>query len=165
MDDLDAFAAFLAHPTATQYMAFTADQKTRGGAEQMLRYVIDAYESDSPIFSLTVADAASDAYLGSCGLQPLTNDDGVEVYYTIVPEHQGRGLATEAMRAVLAYAAHELGITRFVAFVVPENAPSVRVAEKLGFVDDGPVERQAATGELTHDALVGRRYVLERSGR
>jgi hypothetical protein len=37
----------------------------------MLEYVIDSYETDTPIFSLTVADPESGEYLGSCGLQPL----------------------------------------------------------------------------------------------
>lgn len=42
---------------------------------------------------------------------------------------------------------------RLVAFVVPENVPSARVAEKLGFVSDGGAEREAATGEQSHDRL------------
>jgi len=52
---------------------------------------------------------------------------------------------------------------RLHAYVVAQNAPSVRAAEKLGFVDYGPVERQAATGGVTHESLRGRRYVLRRA--
>lgn len=160
--DRGPFAAFLTHPTATRYMAFTPEQKTADGARAMLDYVIASYDSAAPIFSLTIVDEGG-AYLGSCGAQPLADEDGgIEVYYTVMPEHQGRGVATRAMRAVIDHLFRSTEASRLVAFVVPENVPSVRVAEKLGFVSDGAAERQAATGELSHDRLRGLRYVLSR---
>ena len=162
IDDLEAFISFLAHPTATRYMAFTADQKTPAGARQMLEYVIASYETDEPVVSLSIADPTTDTYLGSCGLNPLPDENAYEIYYTILPVYQGQGLATEAIRAMIDFAFSEAGIDRVVAFVVPENIASVRVAEKLGFEDAGPVKRDAATGDLAHESLAGRRYELSR---
>lgn len=162
MEDIDAFAALLSHPTATQYMAFTPEQRTRSGARQMLEYAIASYASDNPIFSLTIADPNSNAYLGACGLNPLPDDDEVEIYYTVLPEHQNKGLATEAVRALIDFVWNCTDIQTISAYIVSKNIASIRVVEKLGFVDTGPVERQATTGELAHQALVGRRYVLSR---
>lgn len=163
IEDIDGFAAFLAHPTATQYMAFTPEQKTRGGAREMLEYAIASYTSDNPIFSLTIADPNSNAYLGACGLNPLADDDGVEIYYTVLPEHQNKGWATEAVKALIDFVWNCTDIQKISAYIVSKNIASIRVADKLGFVDTGPVEREATTGELAHEALVGRRYVLSRS--
>jgi len=163
--DVEAFAAFLAHPTATRYMAFTPAQKTADGAREMLEYVIASYDSAAPIFSLTIADR-DDGYLGSCGAQPLAEEEGsLEVYYTVSPEHQGRGIATRAMRALIDHLLGSTDARRLVAFVVPENVASARVVEKLGFANDGPVERQATTAALRNDPLRGLRYVLSREPR
>ena len=162
MTDLDAFAGFLADPTATAYMAFTPEQRTRAGAKQTLEYVISSYDTREPVVSLTIADPDSDAYLGSCGLNPLEGEEGLEVYYTILPEHQNRGLATEAVKRLLGHLFETTEARRVVAFVVPENVSSVRVAEKLGFVDHGPVERWAQTAQMLHETTSSRRYILQR---
>jgi len=72
---------------------------------------------------------------------PGTNDLGLEgaaeVGYTIFPEHRGRGYATEVARAMLDWARREHGVTEFVSGVAPDNAPSLRVNEKLGFIPTG----------------------------
>lgn len=157
MKDLDAFAAFLTHPTAASYMAFTADQRNRDGAKQMLDYVIDSYAGENPILSLTIADPVTDEYLGSCGASPDGED--IEIYYTLLPEHQGNGYATEAAAALVEHLKATTPAT-LVAYVIPKNAPSVRVAEQLGFKDAGPVKRQATTGQYEHETLEGRKYIL-----
>ncbi len=128
----------------------------------MLENVIASYDAEQPVFSLTVADPSSDAYLGSCGLQALDSGHGVEVFYTVLPEFQSQGLATEAVRRLTTYVFEEAGEHRIVAHVVPENVPSVRVIEKLGFVDDGTTIWLEQSGEIPHEALSARRYVLER---
>ena len=161
LKDLTAFTKFLEHPTATAYMAFTPEQRTQAGAKQMLEYVIGSYDTNEPVFSLTIADRNSDVYLGSCGLNPLEGEEAVEVYYTVLPAHQNTGIATEAVKRLLEYLLESSEARRVVAYVAPENASSVRVAEKLGFVDDGPYKRQAQTAQMLHENFSGRRYVFE----
>jgi len=161
-DDLEAFAAFLADAQSTRYMAFTDDQRTPAGAAAMLDAVITSYRSPDPIVSLTIADGATDRYLGSCGLNPLGTPGDYEVYYTVVTAERGRGIATEALGALAGHALSCAVVERLVAHVVPENIASIRVAENTGFVDDGPVRRRAVTGQIAGEALEGRRYVRRR---
>ena len=52
------------------------------------------------------------------------------------PEHRGRGYATEAAAALIAWARGQ-GVARFVASVAPANAPSLAIVRKLGFVRTG----------------------------
>lgn len=69
--------------------------------------------------------------VGLAGLQP--HDDGqFELGWWIWKEYWGRGLATEAMRAVVDHARDVMGLQRVVAVIDPPNIASRRVAEKLG---------------------------------
>ncbi len=81
---------------------------------------------------------------GTVLLLPLSDGDGptglVEVGWHLHPGHQGRGLATEAARAILAAAA-EAGIGEVLAITDLDNLASQRVAARLGMTDDGVTER------------------------
>ena len=50
----------------------------------------------------------------------------------MLPEYSRQGYAFEAASAVLEYAQNERGLTRILAFISPENAPSIKLAEKIG---------------------------------
>ena len=82
--------------------------------------------------------------VGTLLLLPLSDDDGatglVEVGWHLHPEFQGRGLATEAARAVLALAG-TAGIDEVLALTDLDNVASQRVAERLGMTDEGETER------------------------
>lgn len=76
----------------------------------------------------------------SAGGQPVGR---VGVYYpdwraepelagTIYPAHQGKGYATEAALAARDWARDALGLGPLCSLIDVENAPSIRVAEKLG---------------------------------
>jgi [ribosomal protein S5]-alanine N-acetyltransferase len=74
---------------------------------------------------------------------PPTKRGEVELGYEIAPGHQGRGLATDAVREMVAEA-HAAGEVRSViAHTLPELNASTRVLEKNGFVHDG----EATDGE------------------
>lgn len=57
--------------------------------------------------------------------------------YQVAQRHEGRGLMTEALRAVVAHAFGELRLHRLMANHVPENERSRRVLARLGFVTEG----------------------------
>ncbi len=59
-----------------------------------------------------------------------------QVGYNIRKSHWNRGYTTEAMKAVLDFAAEKLGIKRVAGGHAKENTASARVIEKLGFVYD-----------------------------
>jgi [ribosomal protein S5]-alanine N-acetyltransferase len=64
----------------------------------------------------------------------------VEVVYELVRDAWGRGIATEVGRACLDVGFGALGLERVVALSYPQNAPSVRVMQKIGMRDDGEFE-------------------------
>jgi len=55
-----------------------------------------------------------------------------EIWWTLGRAYWGEGYATEAALACRDWALGELGLTRLISVIAPDNAASIRVAEKLG---------------------------------
>jgi RimJ/RimL family protein N-acetyltransferase len=66
---------------------------------------------------------------GYCG---VPSDGMVEVGYSLLPAHQRKGYATEAVQALIERAA-ALGVHTICAQTLPSLTPSIRVLERLGF--------------------------------
>ncbi len=66
---------------------------------------------------------------------------GAYLGYWMDVDHQGRGLCTEAIKAVLDFAFGPAELHRLQAAIMPRNARSLRVIEKLGFRREGYAER------------------------
>ena len=75
--------------------------------------------------------------VGFCGLKYLTDLKEVDVGYRFLPEYWGRGLATEACAASLEFGFNTLGLDQIIGLVLPGNAASSRVLEKVGMQADG----------------------------
>jgi RimJ/RimL family protein N-acetyltransferase len=56
-----------------------------------------------------------------------------EVGWVLAPHAQGKGHATEALRAIVAWGDRHFDHARTVCLIHPENQPSLRVAEKCGY--------------------------------
>jgi RimJ/RimL family protein N-acetyltransferase len=72
--------------------------------------------------------------IGYCGffLQVVDEVEELEIGYRIDPVWWGRGLATEAVRAICHHAFTKLGLPRVISLIHPDNVASRRVAEKNG---------------------------------
>ena len=83
--------------------------------------------------------AATGDYLGEIGLADFKRDIDPplpavpECGWVLSPRAQGRGVASEALAAVIAWAEGHFGPTPMVCIIAPGNAASLRVAEKAGF--------------------------------
>lgn len=92
------------------------------------------------------ADGPRGALLGVCGLTryDLAGREVLSAYYRFSPAAWGRGIAAEAMRAVLAQADRALPGVESVVITDRGNTPSLALAGRLGYratdaqVPDGP---------------------------
>ena len=86
-----------------------------------------------------VEDGATSAWVGQLGFADFKRDmrpsiEGLpEMGWIFAPEAQGRGYAGEAASAALSWADAMLRAREIVAIIEPGNAPSIRLAEKIGF--------------------------------
>jgi|SRR5678816_2060384 len=84
-------------------------------------------------------------------LQPDVERVSAEIGYWLGEIHWGRGICTDALRAVTQYAIEQHGLTRVFALPFAHNAASCRVLEKAGFVVEGLLRRSAIKDGRTVD--------------
>nr|MCH9687218.1 GNAT family N-acetyltransferase [Deltaproteobacteria bacterium] len=69
---------------------------------------------------------------------------GAELAYTIESTHRRRGYAKEAAIGMMEWASREFDVRDFVLTISPDNLPSLRMAESMGFriigEQDDPVD-------------------------
>jgi RimJ/RimL family protein N-acetyltransferase len=103
---------------------------------QSVRAEIEEMSSRSPGESggwvqFSVEERDTGRLVGDVGLSPA--EPGViKVGYTIAPDVQGRGYATEAVRSLVEYAFDTLGADVVRAYASADNTSSIRVVEKVG---------------------------------
>ena len=101
-------------------------------------------ESPYGLWAIVLTADDTDRPAGTTLLLPLRDADGptgdVEIGWHLHPDHQGRGLATEAASELLAAAA-AAGISEVLALTDVDNEPSQAVAVRLDMLDDGETDR------------------------
>lgn len=92
-----------------------------------------------------VQDKQTGKLLGHCGYIDKEVEGKIEydISYFISPEYWGKGYATEMAQALKDYAFGELGLTRIIALINPENVASAKVAQRIGM----KLEKQIVRGE------------------
>lgn len=81
-------------------------------------------------------DRQTGSIVGFCGLVHPGGQDDAEIKYALRRDGWGKGVATEAVVALLAYGATHLGLAKVIATTAPANAPSQRVLLKAGMQRD-----------------------------
>ena len=76
---------------------------------------------------------------GPPGVNDIEAAGAAELGWTVFPAHRRQGYATETARRLMDWARDEYGVRRFISSTTPDNAPSLRVHEKLGFRRTGQV--------------------------
>ncbi len=90
--------------------------------------------SGSGAASFLAFDRLSQSLVAIVNVNGHSADGGSSmISYTVDGAYEGRGLATEAVRFVIAFAATELGLRSLSAYFHPENVRSARLLERLGF--------------------------------
>lgn len=98
--------------------------------------------------------------VGGIGIELHTDVERVsaEIGYWLGEAMWGRGIATEALKAVTAEAFKRFDITRLYALPFADHAASVRVLEKAGYVCEGHLHRSAIKDGKVRDQLLFAAY-------
>jgi RimJ/RimL family protein N-acetyltransferase len=104
---------------------------------------------------LAVASADGGEPLGACDLRVLDQDRGVgEIGFWLAAHARGHGIMSRAVRLIARWAFHELGVARVQLLAHPDNEPSIRVAERAGFVREGLLRAYRVAGDAREDRVM-----------
>ena len=124
--------------TAPEVRRFLWDDRVIG-----LALVDDVIERSAASFAaegfghFALRTHAAEPLLGTCGLYRAEPGAEPELLYSLAPDQFGRGLATEAARAVLDDAFARLALARVRARADVPNHASIRVMQRLGMKCEG----------------------------
>jgi RimJ/RimL family protein N-acetyltransferase len=158
--DADIISAYRTDPEVHRYQGWdrTDVDGVRGEIESMQTR---APGTPGGWVQLSVEELEGGALVGDVGLSPSDHEPGViKIGYTISPDHQGRGYATEAVSALITYAFDQLEAQTVRAYASAENTPSIRLAERVGMHLVELIEHREGD-HVWH----GVRYEIDRSDR
>jgi RimJ/RimL family protein N-acetyltransferase len=145
--DFDAYAAHVADPEASRYTTGPVDRRmawrffAAGAGTWMLQ--------GTGWWAMELLETR--AFVGTVGAFYRDGSTDLELGWSVLRGHWGQGLAHEAASAVLRHAFDVRGETRLIALIDAANAPSLRLAERLGLRHERDVD--------FHGGRIGR-YIL-----
>jgi ribosomal-protein-alanine N-acetyltransferase len=153
-EDLADLFGLYSDPAVVRYWSFPPWTSQAQARDYLAR--VAAHAAQGIAFPWALADA-DDRFIGTATLHSLNQEQGrAEIGYSLATAWQGRGLAAEALRLLLAHAFGPLGLRRVEADVDPRNAASCRLLERIGFRREGLLrERWRVNGETCDSALFG----------
>ncbi|MGN0414117.1 MAG: GNAT family N-acetyltransferase [Agathobacter sp.] len=121
--EIDRLPDFYTTKFQKQVLAFETKMMKQGS---LYRFYIYQKENREQIIGTISVHHVSCGYFSSC-----------EIGYKFSSAFHHRGYATEAMKKVTGLVFEELGLHRIVAWVQPDNEPSIRLLERTGFQREG----------------------------
>ena len=145
-DDAAFMLAMLNDPAWHRYIGDRGIRSVDGAREHILNGPMAMVARHG--FGFYLVERKEDgSSIGICGLAKRDFLDDVDIGYAFLPQYGGQGYAFEAAAGVLEHA-RAIGLQRLVATVVPENAASIRLLEKLGLRFERSFEAPDSTRAL-----------------
>lgn len=130
-EDADLIARYRSDPDVLRFQGW--DRTDADGIRAEIEQMAGRLPGEPGWVQLSVLDRATGELVGDVGLSPADGEPGVvKLGYTVAPEFQRRGYATEAVRALVDYVFDVLGAERIRIYADGDNVASHRVAEKAG---------------------------------
>lgn len=138
------FLRFASDPVASRYLLW----KTHASIEQTTAFLSRKIEKTAATYGGRWLICQRDGSPWGSIAAPVENSTA-EIGYMLSPQLWGKGLMTEALKAVSAELWRHDSIRRIQALCHDENAASIRVLEKCGFKREGVARRAAIMPQIS----------------
>jgi RimJ/RimL family protein N-acetyltransferase len=133
--DFDAVAAMWADPRVVRHISGKPSSREESWA-RLLRYA--GHWALLGYGFWMIEEKANDRFVGEGGFGDFKREfdppfDAPEQGWALTPSAHGKGYASEAVAAMLAWGEAHFARRDFVCMIAPENGPSLRVAAKAGY--------------------------------
>jgi RimJ/RimL family protein N-acetyltransferase len=135
--DVDEFVRYRRDPKVARFQGWETTYSEDDAVRLIESHVGATIPAQGDWVQLAIHHRETGELLGDLGLHSVTESDSTfELGFTIAPEHQGLGYATEAASALIHHLFTEVGAAKIVATTDRRNGPSISVLVALGFSRD-----------------------------
>lgn len=132
LDDAKSIYSYRSDAVINQYQGWIP--KTLHDVENFIKNGLSAtINFTGTWYQLAIIEKKNQKLIGDIGIHFLDADFQVEIGFTLDRHKQGKGYATEAVKALINYLFDELNKRRIIASIDPRNEKSVALVERLGF--------------------------------
>lgn len=150
LGDCDDFQKLLLLPEVTRFSDWP-DAPKRAQVERSTKWMCEAYSKGKGC-AWIIEDRISCRFLGAIRFNRIDKHwKWAELGYELHPSVWGRGLMTEAVKAVTKCGFDQFSLNRIEAWTLPGNVASERVLEKVGFRYEGTLRQKAWFKDAFHD--------------
>jgi [ribosomal protein S5]-alanine N-acetyltransferase len=132
--------AVYGYQTSPLFLRFTPwNHRTPEDARRFVQMFIN-WRDEMPRqkFQFAIILQSEQRLIGNCGIRiNAFNSWEAEIGYELDPAYWGKGYATEAARALLAFGFRDLRLHRIYAYCIAENIASARVMARIGMKCEG----------------------------
>lgn len=151
----EAFAAYRSDPDVARYQSWATPYPVSSAQRLIEGQATLTGPTAGEWFQLAIT--RDGLLVGDVAVELSTDGDTATIGYTVAPSEQGRGIAREAVGAVVDRLFEHVGVHRVQASLDPRNIASARVVELLGFEYEGTarssVRDDAGWADDAHYAL------------
>ncbi|MFA6583170.1 MAG: GNAT family protein [Elusimicrobiaceae bacterium] len=143
------------------YRSLPEIRKYQGNGLASMQAIISLIKSTNAIkpdtpgtwYQLGIIQKQSGIVLGDMGIHFIENRQA-ELGYTLAPQYQGYGYASEAVVCVMDYLFGKLGKHRIITSTDPKNKKSIRLLERIGLRQEACFKKSFWTGKSWADDAV-----------
>jgi len=141
-DDFAAFAEFYGHPLVAESLFGHPDID-----DSTIAAAFDFNLGLELCFAIVLKP--TDTAIGAIHFVNITEHYLAEVGYILHPDHWERGYMAEALTAATRFAFDDYGLTKIRATTEINNAPSIRLLKRCGFIHEATLRDAAYGGRVT----------------
>jgi ribosomal-protein-alanine N-acetyltransferase len=141
LNDAEAVFAYASNSEVSRYTLWETHRSIED-SRAFLEFATQKYENGGePDWGIVYRGPG--CLVGACGLVNWEAEHArAEVGFVLSREYWGRGLMSEAVRAILRFGFERMNLNRIEARCIAENAASARVMEKAGMVYEGTLRQR-----------------------
>ena len=138
MKDAEWYFEHFSRPEVVWGGGGPAPKDMRTAREELRKYLVDLYRKRQG-FRWIITIKGEGRPIGSLGFYKWAPSASyqAEMGYDLAREHWGKGIMTEAMKAVIDFGFEKMELNRIEVFIMPRNKRSIKLIKNLGFKREG----------------------------
>lgn len=153
LKDAEDMLTYLSDPDVVKHMGLEPYQTVEDVQSEIQWYQSIVKEGSGVRWGITLRNSGK--VIGSCGfLNRASKHFRAEVGFELSKQYWGKGIASEALEAVVKFGFKHMELERIEALIEPGNTSSQKLVEKTGFVKEGLLRHYEYTCGKFDDLLI-----------